>query len=108
MYLFYIIALIPVVIGMLLFFYDKNITLIEWIVGSIVAFVVAGTFHFLVIRGMTSDVETWSGYITNNGVPTDRLPTGAEMAAYLKEKYCKEEVKEKQSDNKKIQKPKKN
>ena len=65
MYLFYIIALIPVVIGMLLFFYDKNITLIEWIVGSIVAFVVAGTFHFLVIRGMTSDVETWSGYITN-------------------------------------------
>ena len=46
--------------------------------------------------------------ITVNGVPTDRLPTGAEMAAYLKEKYCKEEVKEKQSDNKKIQKPKKN
>lgn len=38
--------------------------MIEWLLGSVMAFVLAGIFHSVAIHGMTDDIETWSGQIT--------------------------------------------
>ena len=62
--LFYFLAMIPVVVGGVLWWFDKKIVWFEWLGGSAVAFVTAAIFHFCAIHGMTSDIETWSGYIT--------------------------------------------
>jgi hypothetical protein len=60
---FYILAIIPLVIGG--YFYYKNSSVIawEWLAGSIFAFIVAGVWHFAIIKGMTADHETWSGHV---------------------------------------------
>jgi len=60
----YLLACIPVVAGFLLFMKRKEVNWVEWLVGSLVGFVVTGIFHFIAISNMTSDTETWSGQIT--------------------------------------------
>jgi len=64
MFWFYIIALIPTVIGLVMYFLSEKINLAEWIIGSVIAFVVAGIMHICAYVGMTSDQEIWSGKIT--------------------------------------------
>lgn len=64
MWFFYLFALVPVTIGAILLWKNKEIVWQEWIIGTIVAFIVAGIMHFIAITGMTSDEETWSGVIT--------------------------------------------
>jgi hypothetical protein len=64
MWLLYIIALVPLFIGFLLWFLSKRITLWEWLIGLIVPFVFAGIIHGIAVSSMTADVETWSGKIT--------------------------------------------
>ena len=62
--LFYFIALVPIAIGALLWFLDKEIIWWEWLIGSAAALLLAAIFHGVSIWGMTDDIETWSGYIT--------------------------------------------
>lgn len=64
MWFFYLFALVPVIIGAILLWKNKEIVWQEWIVGTVVAFFVAGLMHIIAITGMTSDEETWSGVIT--------------------------------------------
>lgn len=64
MLLFYVCALIPVAIGAILWWRDKEIVWWEWLIGSIAAFAVAGIMHAVAIIGMTADEETWSGQIS--------------------------------------------
>lgn len=64
MWLLYIIALIPVVIGLFLFIFNNKINWQEWVSGSLCGFIVAGIFHIFAIAGLTSDIETWSGQVT--------------------------------------------
>lgn len=64
MWFFYIFALIPVAVGAYLFYKNKSIVWGEWLGGSIAAFALAGIMHGCAIKGMTDDVETWSGNIT--------------------------------------------
>lgn len=61
---FYLMAFIPIGIGLVLYIKNKNITWQEWIAGSVVALLTAVIFQYIAIAGMTSDVETWSGEIT--------------------------------------------
>jgi hypothetical protein len=63
MVLFYIIAIVPVIIGGILWIKRKEVNWIEWLVGSAVAFAMAGLAHWAAISGMTTDVETWSGRV---------------------------------------------
>ena len=61
----YLIALIPIIAGIILFVYSKGrVTIKEWIFGSVAAIICAGVMHICSIAGMTSDTETWSGFVT--------------------------------------------
>jgi len=60
----YLIACIPVVVGFLLFMKQKEVHLAEWIIGSLVGFIITGIFHFIALSNMTSDTETWSGQVS--------------------------------------------
>lgn len=65
MWLFYILALFPLIIGMFLWIFNKKITWGEWLGGSVAAFILALIMHGIAIVGLTDDIETWSGFITN-------------------------------------------
>lgn len=60
---FYVGALIPVCIGGALFARNHRVNWLEWVGGTAIAFLMAVVFHYLAIRGMTGDVETFSGQI---------------------------------------------
>ena len=64
MWVFYVLSLIPVAIGAILWLKNDEIVWWEWLVGSAVGFVVAALFHLIAFKGMTHDVETWSGQIS--------------------------------------------
>lgn len=64
MYWFYILALIPLGVGLFLYLKSDKIVWWEWLIGSAASFMVAGIMHFSAIKGMTDDTETWSGKVT--------------------------------------------
>ena len=64
MWVFYVLSLIPVAIGAILWLKNDEIVWWEWLVGSAVGFVVAALLHLIAFTGMTHDVETWSGQIS--------------------------------------------
>lgn len=64
MWVFYLCTLIPILIGLVLWWRDNEITLVEWLGASAACFVVAGIMHIIAFMGMTADTETWSGQIT--------------------------------------------
>jgi hypothetical protein len=64
-YLFYILALIPVGLGLYLHHKNKEIHVYEWLIGSVCAFIIAGTMHAVAIYGQIYDTETWSGEIVS-------------------------------------------
>ena len=57
----YLLACIPMAVGAVLWVKDRQIVYWEWLAGAAVGFVVAGIFHVVAIRGMTRDIEIWSG-----------------------------------------------
>lgn len=61
MYLLYLIALVPVFIGFLLFLFTKRVAWVEWILGSVLSFIIAGIIHVSAVHHMIKDTETWSG-----------------------------------------------
>lgn len=63
MYVFYLIALIPVIIGFLLYLFTKRINIQEWIFGTIIAFVISAIMHVCAYFGMVTDTEIWSGKV---------------------------------------------
>ncbi|MDD5015475.1 MAG: hypothetical protein PHW73_10355, partial [Atribacterota bacterium] len=62
---FYIISLIPITTGAILFCVSKKINVWEWIGGSACALLVSAIMHGIAFYGMTSDIETLSGQITH-------------------------------------------
>ena len=65
MWFFYLFALVPLIIGLFIWIFNKNITWMEWLGGSLTAFILAGIIHGIAFYGMTDDIETWSGRIIN-------------------------------------------
>lgn len=60
---FYLLAMLPLIVGGVLFVMSKRINWQEWIINSAVVFLLAGVMHWIAIAGMTADTETWSGQI---------------------------------------------
>jgi hypothetical protein len=84
---FYFFAIIPIVIGGILWALDKRIVWQEWLIGSMVALALAITFNIIAIYGMTDDIETWSGKITEaRFIP--RWHEYYEYAVYRTEESC--------------------
>lgn len=63
MYLFYILSLLPVSIGAVLWICKKQIVWKEWLASTVIAFVTAGIMHLIVATSLLGDTETWSGQI---------------------------------------------
>ena len=63
MWTFYLIALLPVLIGAGMWIAKKEVVWWEWLIGTGVSFGIAGFIHLLVASGMTNDTETWSGQV---------------------------------------------
>lgn len=63
MWLFWLLSLLPIVIGMVLWLMDKEIVLWEWLTGAAVSLLTALIFQYVACIGMTDDIETWSGKV---------------------------------------------
>ncbi len=66
MWVFWTIATLCFIVGGVLWKNTMRVALWEWLVGSAVAFILAGAFQMLSIIGMTADTETWSGQIVKS------------------------------------------
>lgn len=75
---FYLLSLIPAIIGAILWVTNKKIVLWEYLTGTIIAFILSGIFHFISIKGMTGDEEIWSGQIMSERF----IPTWKEYYEY--------------------------
>lgn len=64
-WIFYLLAMVPVIIGGVLWYRSYEVNWKEWLGGSAVGFLLALIFQFVSVMGMTHDVETWSGWITH-------------------------------------------
>lgn len=64
MAIFYVLALIPVAIGMILWIKSNEVVWGEWLSASALAFIVAGSVHLYAIKSQTGDRETWSGQVS--------------------------------------------
>ena len=65
MILFYIIAMIPILIGTIIFCVSEKINWWEWVLGSAIALLVSAIMHGIAIHSLTADIECWSGKITH-------------------------------------------
>ena len=74
MYLLYGIAVIPAVIGAVLYMCKKEVVWLEWLGSAVIGLIIAGIMHIVVIRALTDDTEVWSGQV----VRTDRCPAWVE------------------------------
>lgn len=63
MYVFYIIALIPVIVGLGFYLFSPKFTWLEWLISAGASFLLAGIFQLISYYGLTADYETWSGQI---------------------------------------------
>jgi hypothetical protein len=63
MYQLYAIALIPIIIGTILFIRSDKVVWLEWLGSTVLAFIICGIMHGIAIYGMTRDIETRSGEI---------------------------------------------
>jgi len=64
MWFFWVFSLVPILAGIALLYFDKRITWKEMLGGSAASLALAGLFQLLASIGMTHDIETWSGLIT--------------------------------------------
>jgi len=60
---FYLLSIIPIVIGSVLWYKNKEIIWKEWLLGSFIAICISFLFHMILLFGMTADTETWSGVV---------------------------------------------
>jgi len=64
MWLLYLIALVPAIVGIILYICSNKVTWMEWLGATAIAFLCSGLLHLIVVVGMCRDVETWSGQIS--------------------------------------------
>lgn len=83
---FYVFAVIPFLVGGILWATGRNVVWGEWLGGVAIGFVMAGIFHAIAMHGQTSDVETWSGQLTD-GRHIARWQEYYEEAVYRTETY---------------------
>lgn len=62
---FYVLSLLPILIGGILWVINHKVNLIEWLIGSVCAFILSGFFHLISISGMTDDKYILSGQIVS-------------------------------------------
>ncbi len=61
MWLLYLCCLLPILVGAVFYFTNREVNLVEWAAGSAAAFLVAGIVHLVSFHSQTSDSEVWSG-----------------------------------------------
>lgn len=66
MWIFWIAALLPIAICGVLLIFNKRVSYVEWIITTVVALLMALIFQISASVGMTDDIETWSGYVTQS------------------------------------------
>lgn len=59
----YMIALIPLIIGGILWIKNSEVVFWEWMASAAIGFVLSMCFHMAGFMGMTADTETWSGEV---------------------------------------------
>lgn len=62
---FYLVALLPLIVGAVLVAWHREVHWLEFIGSSALAFFLAGMFHAIAIRSQVGDYETWSGQIVS-------------------------------------------
>lgn len=65
MFIMYLLAIIPMIVGTIVWIISKKVNWIEWICGMAAAILLSIIFHICIVHGMTSDIETWSGNVEN-------------------------------------------
>lgn len=63
MFLFYVLAALPVLVGIYVWYNNAKVTWLEWLGSSALSFILAGIIHWCAIKAMTDDTETWSGMV---------------------------------------------
>ena len=63
MFLLYVMCMLPAIFGGVMWLLKKSITWWEWAAGVGLAFLISAIMHAMIIYGMTSDTETWSGWV---------------------------------------------
>lgn len=91
MWLFWIIALVPITIGGFFFLFNKRICWQEWVGSTTIALVMAGLFQLIAGIGMTDDIETWSGEVVSTR-QFSRWKEYYEYAVYRTEYYNETET----------------
>jgi hypothetical protein len=61
MVLFYLLALLPMAIGLFIWLKNERVVFWEWLLGCLAAMITAGAMHYFTAKSLTGDVETWSG-----------------------------------------------
>jgi hypothetical protein len=64
MWVCYLLCALPLVGGLWAWIYSKKVVWWEWMISVVVAVIACVIWHFCLVWGMTTDEETWSGYIT--------------------------------------------
>ncbi len=65
MVLFYLLAMVPIIVGFVLWLKNERVVFWEWLIGSVVAMLTAGAMHYFTAKNLTGDVETWSGKVVH-------------------------------------------
>ena len=65
MILFWLAAFVPIVVGGLLWIFGNQVNWREWVWSTVIALIMAVIFQITATIGMTTDIETWSGYVTH-------------------------------------------
>jgi len=91
MWIFWILALLPISIAGVFVFLNRNVSYVEWLITSGVALLMALIFQISASVGMTDDIETWSGYSTS-ARQFSRWKEYYEYAVYRTEYYTETET----------------
>lgn len=62
MWFFWLMCIVPALIGVVFLYFNKRVCWQEWLISVGTALLVAFIFQLIASRGMTDDIETWSGY----------------------------------------------
>ncbi len=61
MWLCYLIATVPLILGGSLWIFTRRITVFEWCAGTLIALGICAGFHWYTLKSQLTDMEIWSG-----------------------------------------------